>query len=741
MPTPTGSSAWRYSALSGDKNVDSLISGTQWTNTPVTYSFAGFGSYWSTDSSSGYGASTGNGEPWNDSYALSASDMVAVRQAFAAWSAVAQIRFSEVLESQTRVGDIRLAYSGSVTQQAHAYYPGSSPKSGDVWVNSNGTSATNEWTAGSYYYMTAIHEIGHAIGLKHPFEGASQNSTISSAAWDTRSFTIMSYSARAGDSQTHFSYEPTTPMLLDILAVQHLYGANHGWKPGNDVYRFDGASAYHQTIWDGGGIDTIAYNASVGGTIDLRDGQASVLGTPVNIVSSAGSVLDTVKNIWIAYGTVIENAVGGSGNDDITGNAAANILNGGGGADTMLGGAGNDTYVVDNAGDRVYETTAVGGAINAGGTDTVRSSLSYTLGSFVEKLVLTGSNAINGTGNALANTLTGNAAANTLNGRGGADTLLGGAGNDIYVVDNAGDRVYETTAVGGAINAGGTDTVRSSLSYTLGSFVEKLVLTGSNAINGTGNALANTLTGNAAANILDGRGGADTLLGGAGNDTYVVDNAGDKVYETTTIGGAVNSGGSDTVRSSVTYTLGNFVEKLTLTGLAAINGSGNALANALVGNGAANILRGANGNDVLVGGAGADTLYGGAHNDLLRGGAGSDVLFGGAGSDIFRFDTALSTSTVKNVDWIRDFDPAQDTIQLENSIFTRFGTGTTGPISPALFRANTTGLAQDGNDYLIYETDTGKLFYDANGSAAGGSVQIALLQANLALSSADYALV
>ena len=93
MPTPTGSSAWRYSALSGDKNVDSLISGTQWTNTPVTYSFAGFGSYWSTDSSSGYGASTGNGEPWNDSYALSASDMVAVRQAFAAWSAVAELIF------------------------------------------------------------------------------------------------------------------------------------------------------------------------------------------------------------------------------------------------------------------------------------------------------------------------------------------------------------------------------------------------------------------------------------------------------------------------------------------------------------------------------------------------------------------------------------------------------------------------------------------------------------------------
>ena len=157
------------------------------------------------------------------------------------------------------------------------------------------------------------------------------------------------------------------------------------------------------------------------------------------------------------------------------------------------------------------------------------------------------------------------------------------------------------------------------------------------------------------------------------------------------------------------------------------------------GNGSANVLKGANGNDVLVGGGGADTMYGGADNDLLRGGSGNDTLYGGAGDDLFRFDTALSTSTVENVDRIKDFNPTRDTIELENSIFTKLGTGTT--IDPAFFRSNTTGRARDSNDYLVYETDTGKLFYDANGNAAGGSVQIASLQPNLELTSADYVLV
>ena len=229
----------------------------------------------------------------------------------------------------------------------------------------------------------------------------------------------------------------------------------------------------------------------------------------------------------------------------------------------MIGGAGNDSYVVDNAGDIVTE-------VAAGGTDSVQASVTYTLGAEVENLTLTGTGAINGTGNALDNGLTGNTGANRLDGGLGADTMTGGGGNDTYVVDNAGDVVVEAAS-------GGTDTVESSVTYTLGAEVENLTLTGTAAINGTGNALNNMLTGNAAANVLTGgagndtlNGGAgiDTLVGGAGNDIYVVDVLGDIVTE-------LASEGTDQVQTALTYTLGANLENLTLTGSAAVNGTGN----------------------------------------------------------------------------------------------------------------------------------------------------------------------
>ncbi|SIP94498.1 hemolysin-type calcium-binding protein [Aquipseudomonas alcaligenes] len=209
-----------------------------------------------------------------------------------------------------------------------------------------------------------------------------------------------------------------------------------------------------------------------------------------------------------------------------------------------------------------------------------------------------------------------------LNGGTGADTLSGGLGNDTYVVDNAGDVINESLD-------SGVDTVESSISLTLATHVENLLLTGSSALNGTGNALDNVLTGNTGVNTLvggagndrlDGKGGVDKYQGGTGNDTYVVDNASETVTENA-------NEGIDTVESSVTLTLGNNVENLTLLGTSALNGAGNALDNVLTGNSAVN------------------TLVGGAGNDRLDGKGGIDKYQGGTGNDTYVVDGATETVT------------------------------------------------------------------------------------------------
>lgn len=207
-------------------------------------------------------------------------------------------------------------------------------------------------------------------------------------------------------------------------------------------------------------------------------------------------------------GTRFDDVIRGNGGDDLlSGGAGNDRLIGGTGADTMRGGAGNDIYVVDDARDRVIE------AANQG-SDTVQAHISYRLTAHVENLQLMGAGAINGTGNALANLLIGNAGANVLNGGAGADTMRGGAGNDIYIVDDLGDRIIELANQG-------TDMVRSTVSHRLTAHVENLQLIGTGALNGTGNDLDNVITGNAGANVLNGGAGNDRLLGGAGNDTLV----------------------------------------------------------------------------------------------------------------------------------------------------------------------------------------------------------------------------
>jgi Ca2+-binding RTX toxin-like protein len=291
---------------------------------------------------------------------------------------------------------------------------------------------------------------------------------------------------------------------------------------------------------------------------------------------------------------------GGDGNDAVDGSAGNDTVNGGAGNDTLNGGDGNDTLNAD-AGNDTLNAGAGNDTLNGGdGND----ALNGGDGDDVLNGGLGDDALFGGAGNDALNGGEGN---DTLDGGTGADQMAGGLGDDTYIVDDVGDVVTE-------LPNQGNDTVQSSISYTLTDNVENLVLTGTAALNGTGNGLNNSLTGNSAANVLNGGAGADTMAGGLGDDTYVVDDVGDVVTE-------LPNQGNDTVLSSISYALTANVENLTLTGTGAIAGTGNELDNVLTGNDASNLLSGGLGNDRLVGGLGRD------------------ILSGGAGADIFDFDT------------------------------------------------------------------------------------------------------
>ncbi len=320
------------------------------------------------------------------------------------------------------------------------------------------------------------------------------------------------------------------------------------------------------------------------------------------------------------------------------------------------------------------------------------------------------------TGQAGNDILYGQAGNDTLNGGTSNDTMYGGKGDDTYIVDSTADVISES------VNEG-IDTVQSSVTYTLVNNVENLTLTGTTAINGTGNALNNVIVGNSAINTLNGGAGddylnggtgADKLLGGTGNDSYVIDNTGDIVTENT-------GEGIDTVLSSITYILGNNLENLTLTGSTAINGTGNALNNVLVGNSAINTLTGGAGDDYLDGAAGADKLLGGLGNDTYVIDNSGDTVTENASEGI---DTVLSSITYTLGSNLENLTLSGSTaINATGNTLNNMLTGNSGVNALNGGAGNDTMDGQGGNDQLTGGTGADTALYQllVQSDALGGN--------------------
>lgn len=491
----------------------------------------------------------------------------------------------------------------------------------------------------------------------------------------------------------------------DTLISISGWGSRLNGGVGNDTLE-SGFGA--DTLIGGGGSDTASYRTdAVGVTITLsKTGGSDTLGGGlISGGDAAGDVLISIQNL-----------IGGSGNDSLKGNAVSNVLEGGTGADVIAG-----VGVIIN-GTQTYNDTASYRSDTTGVTITLTSgaaSGAFVSGGDAEGDTLTGiAHLMGGYG---ADTLTGDVLNNTLTGNAGNDVLDGGDGNDILYGNADAD-----TLIGGL----GNDKLYGESALTTDAD------TGDDYLDGAaGNDL---LYGGLGNDTLIGGAGVDVLTGGLGDDIYYIDNntliigkpvTVDKIVELTNTS-KVNYG-TDSVIGSVDYTLGNNLENLVLTS-GAIKGSGNALANVLTGNAADNVLSGLAGNDGLDGCDGSD---------ILSGGAGYDSLTGGNGNDTFLFNTALTktgvgVSTVfTNVDTIMDFTGGEDKIALSKAVFTAYNKATV--ISGALLSADdflsftgdvTTAVRNDRSDHILYCSETGALYYDADGNGTvSAAVQFAVV--------------
>ena len=335
-----------------------LIYGTKWgSSSPgvgvtMTWSVPK-GTAWFADSYT----STGENEAWKG---LSSKEIAGATKALDAWARVSGVATVKVSDNLWTVGEIRFlkTANGPPDAEAHAYLPWDDPHGGDVWMNvySWNSSGKDAHKPGTYAYLALIHEIGHALGLKHPFSTSPHNSTKAAAKYDNLFYTVMSYTATPSSKTASADFYPTTPMYLDLVAIQHLYGRDTNVNATNTTYTFYKGKKYWQTIDDAGGTDTIVYSGSSKCVIDLRPGHFNTLSDRIKFSNGDSSR----ATVMIGPDVVIERARGGSGSDTLIGNSANNTLKGlkgndklnaGSGDDLLYGGAGNDRLLGQSGND------------------------------------------------------------------------------------------------------------------------------------------------------------------------------------------------------------------------------------------------------------------------------------------------------------------------------------------------------------------------------------------------------
>ncbi|MEF8703751.1 MAG: M10 family metallopeptidase, partial [Candidatus Accumulibacter sp. UW26] len=644
-------------AATGNHNIDGVLSGVRWASTAVTFSF--------TNSINDYEAGYEDRALHATGYQALNATQQAVARAWigtgGAYYDVSLLATTELTGANDREATIRMAVS-NVPGTAFAYYPNSTyVEGGDAWFNSTDY---NSPVIGNYAYHTFGHELGHALGLKHGHETGGPANLAMDADRDSMEFSIMTYRSYVGHDLNALPYYTNETggfaqslMMYDIAAIQHMYGAWFGNNSGNTTYTFstttgemfvDGigqgtpvANRIFRTIWDGDGIDTYDFsNYTTNLSIDLTPGGWSDVDTAGNFQSAKlnngyggitqyarGQVFNALQYQGDAR-SLIENAVGGTGNDNIKGNAANNTLYGGNGNDTVDGGSGNDLIYL-GAGNDYVNIFSTGNDTFYGGTGD-----DFIWGN-------TGNETYYGEdGN---DTLRGGAGNDTINAGSGTDTTSGDTGND-WVIDgdfvnfdshDGGDGV-DTIDYSGVTFSGGVVTINLATGITsvVGGNTEII----SNFENVQGSQGGEAIVGSGVNNVLDGQGGNDTINGGSGNDTV-------------------------------------------------FGGTGN---DSLNGDSGVDALYGGSGNDTLDGGTFKDNCYGEDGNDTFRVSAGDfgDNVYGGAGTDTLdlsgwtnsaiAFNVNLATQNYQFVPNAFGIDGTYDAQSIENVIGSSFNDRLTG---------------------------------------------------------------